>query len=199
MKTESLLLLGVAGFVLYEWMQGTAMGSTGTPYRYPPSPTGTGTKPSGGGVSVGGGGGGIPGGGGGGGTGPSGSFPPNQSVTGYICDDGTEVNDPSLCTGSVSGIICDDGTEVNDPSLCPQPPIQYYQCMDGSYTDDLSTCPENQPQQPVDTMDPCDPNSSMYDPTQCGAPGGTVYDSMDPCDPASVAYDPNTCYGTGYL
>lgn len=69
------------------------------------------------------------------------------------------------------------------------------ECADGSYVDDVSLCPENQ-----DSMDPCDPNSSVYDPTTCygqpantGTPPGYV-DSMDPCDPNSSVYDPTVCY-----
>lgn len=72
------------------------------------------------------------------------------------------------------------------------------ECADGTYVDDVSMCPENQT--PVDSMDPCDPNSSVYDPTTCyGQPANTgttpgYVDSMDPCDPNSSVYDPTVCY-----
>ena len=48
---------------------------------------------------------------------------------------------------------------------------------------------------PVDSMDPCDINSSAYDPTTCANQYGSAVpvDSGDPCYINSVAYDPNIC------
>jgi hypothetical protein len=52
-----------------------------------------------------------------------------------------------------------------------------------------------------DTQDPCDPNSSMYDPNQCGSAVVAVSsgpDSGDPCDPSSSAYNMDICSATQY-
>jgi hypothetical protein len=126
-----------------------------------------------GGTTASGGGGPIGGAGSNASGGPSSGSP--GSSGGYtFCADGTMVNDPSLCTGT-AGYTCPDGTLVNDASLCTSSP---------------------------DTMDPCDPNSSAYDPNQCGSSigstGYTYTDTYDPCDPNSSAYDPSQC-GSGYL
>jgi hypothetical protein len=55
-----------------------------------------------------------------------------------------------------------------------------------------------------DSGDPCDPNSTAYDPNNCTGTtqqstyaSGTVPDSGDPCDPGSASYDPSICSGNG--
>jgi hypothetical protein len=159
------------------------------PRPYPtPTGTGTGTTPpkpggSGGGSS---GGGGSPGGGftpGGGGSGAGTGGTPTRL---YVCADGSLVTDPSQCPTGYQPV----GGE----------------CSDSTYVDDVATqCPENVNSY-VDTMDPCDPNSIAYDPSQCGYATGTdtgppldangipYGDTMDPCDPSSVFYEPTECY-----
>jgi hypothetical protein len=193
MKTQDILLFGGLGLAAY-WLFSSKSGTT-SPFSYPFPGTAAQPKPATGTGSTGGGGGGgsIPGTSGGGSSGsgiPRGTpnTGPVASDTGDPCDTNSYAYDQTACD------------QINGVSYTSQQP-QYTQCMDGSYTNDPSTCPENQIGY-QDTLDPCDPNSIMYDLNQCGTAGTTQYDSMDPCDPTSVAYDYNTCYGyqtVGYL
>jgi hypothetical protein len=148
MKTEHLILLAVGLYWLYS-RSGTASGWAAplTPHPYPLQsyPGGASRSTGSGGTTASGG----PG------MGTSVNNPPVGAQAGnpqwgtpagYItCPDGTMVNDPTLCPSGSGYFTCSDGTVVNDPSLCPAP---------------------------VDTMDPCDPNSMAYDPTQCGTAMG---------------------------
>jgi hypothetical protein len=164
-----LYVIGGLGLLYFLYSQTATAGVVPRPTTYPPPP-GPVPKPptSGGGTSTGGGGGGFSPGGGGGVT-----TPPRQTY------------------------VCSDGSLVTDPSLCPVGPSPTGgECADSTYVDDVTTqCPENVPSY-TDTMDPCDPNSSMYDPTQCGTPtppAQVCYDGGDVCDPGDCSYDPVAC------
>lgn len=148
MANDNYIFCGLLGLGAYFLLNRSNI----NPQTYPPirgwpnSPVTPQRQPTGsGGVTAGGGGGNpLPGG-----NIPTGGNVPTGSggvvATGYVtCDDGTLVNDPSLCPSGIGYYMCDDGTMVNDPSLCPSPPP------------------------PVDTNDPCDPTSAAYDPNSCG-------------------------------
>ena len=159
MANNNYILWGIAGLAAYFWLTRSNI----NPQTYPPvrswpnSPVTPQRQPTGsGGVTAGSGG--------------SNPLPGGNIPTGGNVPTGSG---GVVATGYVT---CDDGTLVNDPSLCPSG-IGYYNCDDGTMVNDLSLCPESQLSTVVDTMDPCDPTSSAYDPNACGvAVAGTSGD-----------------------
>lgn len=163
MKSEYWILLAIGGYWLYSRSQSYA------PFTYPtyqggPYIPGSSRSTGSGGTTAS-----LPGGGGSsvnnppvGGTGNPG-WSPNP----------TGVNNP----GTPGYVQCQDGSYASDPSQCPENQQTLY-CADGTPTNDLSVCPEYQ-FTGTDTMDPCDPASSVYDPAQCTGGTGDITAPVD--------------------
>jgi len=96
-----------------------------------------------------------------------------------VCDS----NDPSFNLATCMGKICDPADALYNQESC-----DYLQgTVEQPYYPQGETV--------IDTMDPCDTTSQMYDATACSEQGGTVYTSAVQAEPAPSPFVPVAVVG----